>query len=111
MDRPTTPGTCTVNQVFHDNCMVSFAPPDDDGGTDIVKYVIEEMNVSEGGGWSQVAEVGPNEKKAKIEGLTSGDKYRFRVKAINKLGESNPGEMKGGDICIKDPWGPPTQPG
>jgi len=111
MDKPNTPATCTVNQVFHDNCMVNFAPPDDDGGTEIVKYIIEEMNVSEGGGWSQVAEVGPNEKKAKIEGLTSGDKYRFRVKAVNKLGESNPCEMKGGDICIKDPWGPPTQPG
>ena len=111
MDKPTTPGSCTVNQVFHDNCVVNFAPPDDDGGTDIVKYVIEEMNMTEGGGWSEVAEVGPNEKKAKIEGLTSGDKYRFRVKAINKLGESTPCEMKGGDICIKDPWGPPTAPG
>jgi len=111
MDKPTSPGSCTVNQVFHDNCMVNFTPPEDDGGTEIVKYVVEEMNMSEGGGWSQVAEVGPNEKKAKIEGLNSGDKYRFRVKAINKLGQSSPCEMKGGDICIKDPWGPPTQPG
>ena len=32
--------------------------------------------MSEGGGWTEVAEVGPNEKKAKIEGLNSGDKYR-----------------------------------
>ena len=76
MDKPTTPGSCSVSQVFHDNCMVNFSPPDDDGGTDIVKYVVEEMNMSEGGGWTEVAEVGPNEKKAKIEGLNSGDKYR-----------------------------------
>ena len=67
--------------------MVNFAPPDDDGGTEIVKYVVEEMNVTEGGGWSEVAEVGPGDKKAKIDGLNSGDKYRFRVKAINKLGQ------------------------
>ena len=95
MDKPTTPGSCSVGQVFHDNCVVNFTPPDDDGGTDIVKYVVEEMNMSEGGGWTEVAEVGPNEKKAKIEGLNSGDKYRFRVKAINKLGQSTPCEMKG----------------
>ena len=73
--------------MFHDNCVVNFAPPDDDGGTEIVKYVVEEMNVTEGGGWSEVAEVGPGDKKAKIDGLNSGDKYRFRVKAINKLGQ------------------------
>ena len=95
MDKPTTPGSCSVGQVFHDNCVVNFTPPDDDGGTDIVKYVVEEMNMSEGGGWTEVAEVGPNEKKAKIDGLNSGDKYRFRVKAINKLGQSTPCEMKG----------------
>ena len=76
-----------ISQVFHDNCVVNFAPPDDDGGTEIVKYVVEEMNVTEGGGWSEVAEVGPGDKKAKIDGLNSGDKYRFRVKAINKLGQ------------------------
>ena len=62
-------------------------------------------------GWTEVAEVGPNEKKAKIDGLNSGDKYRFRVKAINKLGQSTPCEMKGGDVCIKDPWGAPSAPG
>lgn len=62
--------------------MVNFTPPEDDGGTEIVKYVVEEMNCSEGGGWSEVAEVGPNEKKAKIDGLKNGDKYRFRVKGL-----------------------------
>ena len=91
--------------------MVNFTPPSDDGGSEILKYVVEEMNMNEGGGWSEVAEVGPNEKKVKDTGLKTGDKYRFRVKAVNKLGQSTPCEMKGGEICIKDPWGPPSAPG
>ena len=35
----------------------------------------QEQNDSEGGGWSQVAEVGAGERKAKIEGLNTGDRY------------------------------------
>lgn len=111
MDKPGEPGSCTVSQVFHDNCVVNWREPGDDGGTDIVKYIVEEQDTTGGGGWSQVAEAGPNEKKAKISGLNSGNKYRFRVRAVNKLGESMPCEMNGGDILIKDPWDAPSQPG
>ena len=32
------------------------------------------MSSSEGGGWSQVAEMGAGDKKAKIDGLKSGDR-------------------------------------
>ena len=34
----------------------------------------QEQNDSEGGGWSQVAEVGAGERKAKIDGLNTGDR-------------------------------------
>ena len=111
MDKPGAPSSCTVNQVFHDSCVVNWKEPSDDGGSEIIKYVVEELDVTGGGGWSQVAEVGANDKKAKIEGLTNGNKYRFRVKAVNKLGQSAPCEMSGGDIVVKDPWNAPGQPG
>ena len=71
--------------MFHDNCVVNFSPPDDDGGTDIVKYVVEEMNMNEGGGWTEVAECGPNEKKAKIDGLKTGDQYRYWQKKTSMV--------------------------
>ena len=81
-----------------------------------------------------MAEVGAGERKAKIDGLNTGDRwvgrweetlttlwekhyiyqsvlccvaqsattrYRFRVKAVNKLGQSLPCDMKGGAIVIK----------
>lgn len=44
-------------------------------------------------------------RKCKIEHLTPMHKYRFRVVAVNKIGPSDPGEMKGDDILMKDPWG------
>ena len=111
MDKPGEPGTCTVGQVFHDNCVINWTEPEDNGGTDITGYVIEEQDMTAGSGWSQVAQVGANEKKKKIDGLRNGHKYRFRVRAINKLGQSAPCEMSGGDILIKDPWNAPSAPG
>ena len=111
MDKPFEPSKCTVNEVFHDSCVVNWKEPTDDGGTEIVNYIVEELDVTGGGGWSQVAEVKPADKKAKIGGLANGNKYRFRVKAVNKLGQSVPCEMTGGDILVKDPWDAPGQPG
>ena len=35
----------------------------------------QEQNDSEGGGWSQVAEVGAGDRKAKIDGLNTGDRW------------------------------------
>ena len=41
----------------------------------------------------------------KIEPLEHKHRYRFRVRAVNKIGKSDPCEMLGDDILIKDPWG------
>ena len=111
MDKPKEPSSCTVSDVFHDSCVVNWKAPEDDGGTEILHYIVEELDVTGGGGWSQVAEAGPTDKKAKIKDLNTGNKYRFRVKAVNKLGQSMPCEMTGGDIMVKDPWNAPGQPG
>ena len=35
----------------------------------------QEQNDSEGSGWSQVAEVGAGDRKAKIDGLNTGDRW------------------------------------
>jgi hypothetical protein len=37
--------------------------------------------------------------------LTPLHKYRFRVRAANKIGQSDATEMTGDDIFMKDPWG------
>ena len=40
------PKNCTVSNVFHDNCVVNWQPPDDDGGTEITGYIVE-VNLDE----------------------------------------------------------------
>ncbi len=45
------------------------------------------------------------ERSIKVDHLTPNHKYRFRVRAANKIGQSDPTEMKGDDILMRDPWG------
>ena len=107
MDKPTPPQSVRVTDVYQDNCVVHWSPPADDGGTPIKKYIVECMDTTTGNGtWSPVASTDDgNTKKIKVDHLTPLHKYRFRVVAVNKIGPSDPGEMKGPDILMKDPWG------
>ena len=111
MDKPGAPESCHVNQVFKDNLMVNWRPPTDDGGTEITGYIVEEQDLDGGGNWTTVAETGGGDTKAKITGLKPGGRYRYRVKAVNKLGQSIPCDMSGDDIIAKDPWCEPSPPG
>lgn len=42
--------------------------------------------------------------KFKVEGLTHKKQYKFRVRAVNKLGPSEPGVLAK-VVLAKDPWG------
>merc|ERR1740128_606419 len=111
MDKPLPPQVCKVSEVFHDNCLLAWKEPLDDGGTDITRYYIEALDRTLGGDWFQVGEAAPGDRKMKIEPLEHRHRYRFRVRAVNKIGKSEPCEMLGDDILIKDPWDEPSQPG
>ena len=47
----------------------------------------------------------PPPAPSRVTGLHNKHKYRFRTRAVNKIGTSEPCEMLGDDILIKDPWG------
>jgi predicted phage tail protein len=107
MDVPTPPQNVKYSDVFQDNLMLNWSPPKDNGGTDIKKYIIEALDTTTGNGaWSEVAQTSSGtERSIKVEHLTPQHSYRFRVKAVNKVGNSDPGEMSGDDILMRDPWG------
>lgn len=95
MDVPTPPLSVRVTDVFQDNCVVHWSPPKDNGGTDIKKYVVECLDVTMGtGAWSECAQTtGGGDRAIKVEHMTPNHKYRFRVRAVNKIGQSDPGKM------------------
>merc|ERR1712088_461257 len=113
MDIPTEPLNVYVDTVYQDNCVVHWSPPKDNGGTEIKKYIVEAMDTTTGNGsWTEVTQTASGtENKIRCDGLKPLHKYRFRVKAVNKIGISDPGEMKGPDILMKDPWDEPDPPG
>jgi len=109
MDVPTPPLSVFVDNVFQDNCVVHWSPPKDDGGTEIKKYIVEQIdNTTGNGNWTECAQTrSGGERQIKVENLTPMHKYRFRVRAANKIGPSDPTEMTGPDILAKDPWDEP----
>lgn len=113
MDVPTEPLNVFVDTVYQDNCVVHWSPPKDNGGTEIKKYIVEAMDTTTGNGsWSEVTQTATGtENKIRCDGLKPLHKYRFRVRAANKIGISDPGEMTGPDILMKDPWDEPDPPG
>lgn len=55
------------------------------------------------GRWVPVAQVDPNTTDFKVENLVKGKKYKFRVKAVNAQGESEPLENDG-FVEAKNPY-------
>lgn len=106
-DKPSIPlGPLKVEEVRADHVKVKWDKPEDNGGTEITGYVLEKMDLDTGR-WIPAGEVGPNEKTFTFSGLTPKKKYKFRVKAVNKEGESEPLEVEEA-ILAKNPYGKGT---
>lgn len=104
-DVPAPPTDVDVTEVFATSCVVSFKPSADDGGSPILKYLIERLDMSLKSQWDGVGEVKPGEKYSyKVEDLVAKKQYKFRIVAVNKLGNSEPA-LFGKPVLAKDPWG------
>lgn len=56
-------------------------------------------------GWDSVSEVAVGQPmKYKVEDLIPKKTYKFRIRAVNKIGSSEPG-LFGKPVLAKDPWG------
>lgn len=106
--RPTRPkGPLEVSEVFDDQATLDWKPPEDDGGEPVDHYEIEKMSTKDGI-WVPCGRTA--DTKFKVDTLNKGDHYKFRVKAINSEGASDPLETDT-DTHAKNPFDRPDKPG
>ncbi|KAJ9595175.1 hypothetical protein L9F63_013533, partial [Diploptera punctata] len=110
LDKPSSPlGPLVPEEIRADHVKVKWNRPEDNGGSDITGYVLEKMDLDTGR-WIPAGEVGPDKNSFTIDGLTPKKKYKFRVKAVNKEGESEPLETDEA-ILARNPYDEPGRPG
>uniref|UniRef100_A0A0N5D1Z0 non-specific serine/threonine protein kinase n=1 Tax=Thelazia callipaeda TaxID=103827 RepID=A0A0N5D1Z0_THECL len=109
--RPSPPkGPLEISDICGDGATLAWNPPDDDGGEPIDEYIVEAQNMEDKGKFIPVGVVSGNQTKLSVNGLKNKENYKFRVKAKNKEGESDPLSADQ-YILIKDPWDEPGKPG
>ena len=108
LDRPGDPrGPLNISDVNKTGCKLDWKPPEDNGGSDVSHYAIEKQDLSTGR-WVPCGESA--DTNFEVTDLTPGHEYRFRVKAVNKYGESDPLEASK-SIIAKDPFDTADRPG
>lgn len=108
--KPLRPeGPLEVSEIHKDGCTLKWKKPKDDGGEPIEAYLVEKFD-PDTGIWLPIGRTDGNSPEMKVDGLTPGHEYKFRVKALNKEGESEPLDTLG-SIIARDPFTVPSQPG
>jgi len=86
---PSSPGRPVVIDISETKCTLRWEPSEDDGGADVKHYIVEYFR--------DVWEVWLKAKTTKetivtIDDLIPGSRYKFRIKAENNYGISEPGD-------------------
>ena len=102
-DRPSAPeGPLNVTGVSQDSVTLAWQPPKDNGGAEITGYILEKREADQFR-WSRVSSTLSSPRYA-VTGLQDGRSYHFRVRAVNKYGESEPLETEAA-VLVKSAFG------
>lgn len=91
---PSPPVKPTAIDKTKDSVTLSWDPPKDCGGGKILGYLLEYQKAG-AEDWIQVNQTPEScpETTFKVMGLIDGELYRFRIKAANAAGESEPANV------------------
>ncbi|XP_053952592.1 muscle M-line assembly protein unc-89 [Anastrepha ludens] len=104
--RPNPPGKVRLNMSFGKSATLSWTSPLDDGGCKIGYYIVEYFRV----GWNVWLKAATTRSlSTTLHDLIEGSEYKFRVKAENPYGVSEPSE-ESEVLFIPDPKRGITKP-
>ncbi|XP_036337123.1 protein piccolo [Rhagoletis pomonella] len=104
--RPNPPGKVRLNMSFGKSATLSWTSPLDDGGCKIGYYIVEYFRV----GWNVWLKAATTRSlSTTLHDLIEGSEYKFRVKAENPYGVSDPSE-ESEILFIPDPKRGITKP-
>lgn len=84
-DKPDPPtGPIRFDEIDATSVLISWDPPERDGGAPVTNYVVEQRDAHRPG-WVPVSE-SVSRPTFKFDRLTEGDEYVFRVSAVNRYG-------------------------
>lgn len=107
LDRPGPPaGPLEVSGLSAEKCTLSWGPPHENGGAEIMYYIVEKCETSR---VSWILVYGDMmATTCKVTKLLRGNEYLFRVRAVNKYGEGECLESE--PIKAMDPFTIPSAP-
>nr|XP_039274734.1 muscle M-line assembly protein unc-89-like [Styela clava] len=108
VDKPESPsGPIHFSDISSKGVTVSWTAPEDDGGEKIGHYIIEKREEGKKN-WTSVGRTSnPTDTSFKAKNIPSGKTYRFRVRAVNSLGESD--SLESEPVVVKDPFDAPSK--
>uniref|UniRef100_A0A3P8W5W6 Titin n=1 Tax=Cynoglossus semilaevis TaxID=244447 RepID=A0A3P8W5W6_CYNSE len=107
LDRPGPPaGALGVSGLSAEKCTLSWGPPHEDGGAEIMHYIVEKCETSRVA-WTLVYS-DMMATTCKITKLLKGNEYLFRVRAVNKYGEGE--NLESEPVRATDPFTLPSPP-
>lgn len=96
-DPPWAPGKPVIRDIGKTSALLAWTRPEHDGGAKIEGYIIEFQKAGSEE-WICIAEDIP-QTEHQLQGLMEKQEYSFRVKAVNKAGESEPSEASDPVVC------------
>ena len=79
-------GPLEISDITEETVKLSWQPPESDGGTPVTGYLVDKYDTKRMT-WSKVATVDDKTLTCVVPRLLEGQKYEFRVSAINSEGQ------------------------
>lgn len=83
-----------IKKVGKNYADLSWTPPTNDGGAKIIGYIVEKKPVGSDQ-WVKAVPYTVTDNNVVVNDLPENGEFEFRVKAVNKAGESEPSSSTG----------------